>query len=255
MSNKVSSNPKYSMHQIRPDDRDFSFLKKNTLKTIFLHSGMMTIEIYINSKVNLIKLSENEGVNIMPNIDFAVVSNNSHSFSVQSIDNKNPIIEIVDGVDNRTEEEINNYKLIKNAKKVTKPWGYEIWIAWFKNHHVLKKIYMLEGNKCSLQYHQQKSETNFIVEGQANVLKDIKIENGISESDALKCFNNIPNIDNYITAMRPGDYWDNNPYEIHRVFSVESYTAYEASTHQLDDVIRLKDDSNRVSGFIKSEHY
>ena len=55
--------------------------------------------------------------------------------------------------------------------------------------------------------------------------------------------------------MRPGDYWDNNPYEIHRVFSVESYTAYEASTHQLDDVIRLKDDSNRVSGFIKSEHY
>jgi hypothetical protein len=114
---------------------------------------------------------------------------------------------------------------------------------------------MLEGNKCSLQYHQQKSETNFIVEGQANVLKDIKIENGISESDALKCFNNIPNIDNYITAMRPGDYWDNNPYEIHRVFSVESYTAYEASTHQLDDVIRLKDDSNRVSGFIKSEHY
>ena len=158
-------------------------------------------------------------------------------------------------MDNRTEEEINNYKLIKNAKKVTKPWGYEIWIAWFKNHHVLKKIYMLEGNKCSLQYHQQKSETNFIVEGQANVLKDIKIENGISESDALKYFNDIPNIENYITAMRPGDYWDNNPYEIHRVFSVESYTAYEASTHQLDDVIRLKDDSNRVSGFIKSEHY
>ena len=113
---------------------------------------------------------------------------------------------------------------------------------------------MIEGNKCSLQYHEHKSETNLIVTGKANVLKDIKLKDGISEKDALTNFNEIKDVDNFILQMAPGDYWDNKPYEIHRVFSIDSYTAYEASTHQLDDVIRLKDDNNRLSGFIKSEH-
>ena len=54
--------------------------------------------------------------------------------------------------------------------------------------------------------------------------------------------------------MGPNDYWDNKPFEIHRVFSIDSYTAYEASTAELDDVIRIQDDNNRASGFIKSEH-
>ena len=54
--------------------------------------------------------------------------------------------------------------------------------------------------------------------------------------------------------MNANDYWDNQAFEIHRVFSIDSYTAYEASTAELDDVIRLQDDNNRASGFIKSEH-
>ena len=76
-------------------------------------------------------------------------------------------------------------------KKLVKPWGHEIWVSWFKHHHVLKRIYMTEGNKCSLQYHEEKSETNYIVSGKANVLKDIKVMNGISEKDALKIYNEV----------------------------------------------------------------
>ena len=102
--------------------------------------------------------------------------------------------------------------------------------------------------------HEEKSETNLIVNGKANVLKDIKLREGISEKDALSYFNSIKNIDSYIVNMSPGDFWDNKPFEIHRVFSIDSYTAYEASTNQLDDVVRLQDDNNRVSGFIKAEH-
>ena len=30
-------------------------------------------------------------------------------------------------------------------------------------------------------------------------------------------------------------------------FSIDSYTAYEASTAELDDVIRIQDDNNRAS--------
>ena len=52
--------------------------------------------------------------------------------------------------------------------------------------------------------------------------------------------------------MNANDYWTIKLE--HRVFSIDSYTAYEASTAELDDVIRLQDDNNRASGFIKSEH-
>ena len=53
---------------------------------------------------------------------------------------------------------------------------------------------MIEGNKCSLQYHEEKSETNLIVKGKANVLKDIRLREGISEKDALDNFNEIKDI-------------------------------------------------------------
>ena len=250
----LSSNVHYSMHQVDDNDSDFSFLADDTLKTIFLHSGTMEINLEINSINKTIKLNGNEGINIMPDINFSITSNKSYAVTVQSKKDGNPIIEIVDVNGKRSEAIIENYKIIQNPKQVNKPWGHEIWISWFKNHHVLKKIYMIEGNKCSLQYHEEKSETNLIVKGKANVLKDIKLREGMSEKDALSHFNSIKNIDSYIVNMSPGDFWDNKPFEIHRVFSIYSYTAYEASTNQLDDVVRLQDDNNRVSGFIKAEH-
>ena len=83
------------------------------------------------------------------------------------------------------------------------------------------------------------------------MLKDIQLDNKITEQNALKKFNEIKNINNNMVMMSVGDFWDNKPYEIHRVYSIESYTAYEASTPELDDVIRLQDDNNRISGFIK----
>ena len=42
-------------------------------------------------------------------------------------------------------------------------------------------------------------------------------------------------------------HWSNIPNEIHRVFSIDDYTAYEASTPELDDVVRIVDDNNRSS--------
>ena len=183
-----------------------------------------------------------------------MLENNSYSIAVQSRTDNKPIIEIIDKDQERNELELKEFRIVENPKKVLKPWGHEIWISWFKYHHVLKRIYMIEGNKCSLQYHEEKSETNIIVSGKANVLKDIVLKKGISEKDALEEFNNVKEVNTFITSMGENDFWDNKPFEIHRVFSIDSYTAYEASTAELDDVIRLQDDNNRVSGFIKSEH-
>ena len=242
------------MHQAKPTDNDFSFLAEETLKTIFLHNGKLDIIIY-SEKGNLsLNLKENQGLILLPNIRFNIQKNDSQFFSVQSKVKKFPLVEIIDKDGKRFENNIKEFKVIDNPKKVIKPWGHEIWISWFKNYHVLKRIYMIEGQKCSLQYHEKKSETNFIVTGKANVLKGINLKKNVNEKDALTEYNNINNVNDYISSMGPNDYWDNEPFEIHRVYSIDSYTAYEASTSELDDVIRLQDDNNRISGFIKSEH-
>ena len=255
MATQLSSNIYYSMHQFNTVDKVFSAIKEDTLRTLFLHHGSIELEVDTQSETKKISLKSQQGIIILPGVKLSIIENNSYFIVVQSIEDDKPIIDITiddDGI--RSENSINQYKIIEKPKTITKPWGHEVWIAWFKNHHVLKKIYMEEGNKCSLQYHEEKSETNIIVSGKANVLKDIKLEDNISEEEALKVYNETKDIDNLITAMSTGDYWDNKPFEIHRVFSIDSYTAYEASTPQLDDVIRLQDENNRVSGFIKSEH-
>ena len=254
MALQVSSNKNYKMHYVNSADENFSFFSKNTLKTIFLHKGSVDIKIYSKNGIVDLNIKENQGVILLPNIDFSFSNNNCEFFSVQSEVTQASMLEIIDQEGIRIENNIEEFKLIDKPKKVIKPWGYEIWISWFKNYHVLKKIFMIEGNKCSLQYHEKKSETNYIVSGKANVLKGINLEKGVSEEDALIQYNQIKNIDNNIVSMEANDYWDNQAFEIHRVFSIDSYTAYEASTAELDDVIRLQDDNNRTSGFIKSEH-
>ncbi len=254
MVKTLSSNINYMMHQIEFGDENLNFIKNDTLKTIFLHKGNVQIEIKNNSRVKKIDLVEEEGIILLPNVEFQINKFDCFAVVVQSYKDNKEIIEIVDSNGERSEETIDYYRLIKNPKIVNKPWGHEVWISWFKNHHVLKKIYMEKGNKCSLQYHEEKSETNLIVSGKANVLKDIKLNKNVTKDEALNIFNEIENINDLIIPMGPGDFWDNQTYEIHRVFSIDSYTAYEASTPQLDDVIRLKDDNNRISGFIESEH-
>lgn len=251
---QVSSNKHYKMHYFNSSDDNFSFFTKKTLKTIFLHKGHFDIKIYSKNGIVDLNIKENQGVVLMPNIEFSIFNNNSEFFSVQSEVTQASMLEIIDEEGVRVENNIEEFKFIDNPKKVIKPWGHEIWISWFKNYHVLKRIYMVEGNKCSLQYHEKKSETNYIVSGKANVLKGINLPKGISEENALIEYNQIQNIDNNIIEMNANDYWDNQAFEIHRVFSIDSYTAYEASTAELDDVIRLQDDNNRASGFIKSEH-
>ena len=56
----LSSNVHYSMHQVDDNDSDFSFLADDTLKTIFLHSGTMEINLEINSINKTIKLNGND---------------------------------------------------------------------------------------------------------------------------------------------------------------------------------------------------
>ena len=126
-------------------------------------------------------------------------------------------------------------ELAVSTYRVNKPWGYEIWME-INAFYVLKLIHMNAGERSSLQSHEHKYETNFVIEGEAEVL----LENGAGELESRV----------YVA----GTGWSVPIGRKHRVIAKTSYTAIEASTPHLDDVVRYEDDSGRQSGKINGEH-
>lgn len=110
--------------------------------------------------------------------------------------------------------------------KIEKPWGYEEILAQNKDY-VLKRLFMTKGNKCSLQFHNDKKETFLILSGKMKFL----IGNSIDTLEEL-----------YLSV---GDYCTIEPKVIHRMEAVEDCLYIETSTNFLDDVVRLQDDYNR----------
>tara|TARA_B100000123_G_C25617978_1_gene378768 strand:- start:515 stop:811 length:297 start_codon:yes stop_codon:yes gene_type:complete len=95
---------------------------------------------------------------------------------------------------------------------------------------------MKAGFQSSLQWHEKKVETNYVIEGKAEVL--LEKEDGTMES----------------RIYEPGQGWCVPLKTKHRVIAVTDYTALECSTAHLNDCIRFEDDSDRGSGKIESEH-
>jgi len=122
-----------------------------------------------------------------------------------------------------------------SSYRVEKPWGFELWLE-LNEHYAYKLIHMKKGFQSSLQWHEKKVETNYVIEGEAEVL--LQAENGEMESRTYKA----------------GEGWCVPLQTKHRVIAKKNYTALECSTAHLNDCIRFEDDSNRGSGTIKSEH-
>ncbi len=106
--------------------------------------------------------------------------------------------------------------------KIDKPWGYEK-ILERNKHYVLKELFMKTDHSCSLQYHRLKRETIYILTGKL----EIKSNDGTKVYEPFDC-----------VTIYPG--------EIHRMCAVEDCLYLEASTTELDDVIRLDDEYGRV---------
>ena len=113
---------------------------------------------------------------------------------------------------------------------------------------------MKKDFKCSLQFHEKKYETNHLTFGKAKVLKNFHIDCKSTEEQAMEKIKDIDLIKNYSEDVSAPYFFTNIPGEIHRVFSLEDYIAYEVSTPELDDVIRIADDNSRKSGRITLEH-
>ena len=111
--------------------------------------------------------------------------------------------------------------------KIEKPWGYEELIEC-NDKYVVKKLFMKKGHSCSIQYHELKTETIVVLNGSLN----ISIGENIEEL--------------YTKSYSQGETITIKPYTIHRMEAIEDCLYIEASTNELWDVVRLKDNYNRV---------
>ena len=115
----------------------------------------------------------------------------------------------------------------KLPKIIEKPWGKEVLIT-VNDKYAFKEILMNKGTRSSLQSHDFKLETIFIVSG--------KIELEKRTVFGEKTFKIYCSEESYTIK----------PKEIHRVTVLEDSRLLEVSTPELDDVIRHEDDHGRV---------
>ena len=109
---------------------------------------------------------------------------------------------------------------------IKKPWGKEE-IIEINTRYMVKKLTMWAGHRCSLQYHQLKQETIYILTGK------LRIYSGPTPD---KLISKIYGPDESITLI---------PGVIHRMEAIEDSVYLEASTPEIDDVVRLVDDYQR----------
>lgn len=108
-------------------------------------------------------------------------------------------------------------------KTINKPWGREEWLEQ-NERYCFKKIYIERGKRTSLQYHNLKHEACYVLSG--------KIEVWLEDWDeTIKK-----------TVMVPGDYFSVEPLKRHRVVGLEDSFYLEASTPEVEDVVRIEDD-------------
>lgn len=107
-----------------------------------------------------------------------------------------------------------------------KPWGREIWFAHTENY-AGKILEINKGHRYSLQYHEQKRETQYLLSGRIRFLHGPDAE--------------------HLTAiiLNPGDKIEVLPYTVHRAEALEDSRLCEVSTPELDDVVKLADDYGR----------
>ena len=142
-------------------------------------------------------------------------------------------------------------------KKVIKHWGYELWIAdGSSTPYASKRILFHAGNRTSLQVHEFKMETNYVLSG-TGILRRSKesldIKKYLSEGMTDKEVERYENTFDIIT-LEPDVIFNVMPGYVHRVIATTDLEFIETSTTELDDVYRLQDDHGRMHGRISYEH-
>ena len=113
------------------------------------------------------------------------------------------------------------------TRRVEKPWGHEL--IWAHTDRYVGKILHVEpGHALSLQYHDRKDETLYMLRGRVRLWigpdADSLEERLLEEGDSCR--------------IRPGT--------VHRMEALTEADILEASTPELEDVVRLEDRYGRA---------
>jgi mannose-6-phosphate isomerase-like protein (cupin superfamily) len=111
--------------------------------------------------------------------------------------------------------------------RVEKPWGYEL-IWAHTDRYVGKILHINQGHALSLQYHLRKDETVHVLSG------ILRFQTG-SEGEQL-----------VETRLKAGDTFHITPLLRHRMIAETDCDILEASTPELEDVVRLEDRYGRT---------
>ena len=129
MSQTLSiSNPFYN-YKILDNSSEFLKEKNNNndfVVSYYVCSGQLSFK-YQNQNV---KILENQTVVLssVKDVSNIQISDNAKVLEISSIKKTKEVIEIIDENGSRLEKVINDYKIIKNPKKVSKPWGKRLGI-------------------------------------------------------------------------------------------------------------------------------
>ena len=110
---------------------------------------------------------------------------------------------------------------------VNKPWGYErIWAH--SDRYVGKLLHINAGHELSVQYHNRKDETVHLLSG--NLIYRVKLGGGGDLRDV---------------ALKQGESFRITPGTVHQMVAVTDCDVLEASTAEVDDIVRLSDKYGR----------
>ncbi|MBI2796239.1 MAG: cupin domain-containing protein [Gemmatimonadetes bacterium] len=104
---------------------------------------------------------------------------------------------------------------------VHKPWGHEV--IWARtDRYVGKVLHIKAGHSLSVQYHERKDETIHLLSGEMTYR--VQLDGRLQA-----------------VRLRAGESYRNTPGTIHQMEAVTDCQVLEASTPDLDDVVRLTD--------------
>lgn len=116
--------------------------------------------------------------------------------------------------------------LLHEETRIEKPWGYELLWA-HTERYVGKILHINKGASLSYQYHRIKDESIRLLSGAMEM--DIEIDGKRSK-----------------IQLKPGDCLHIAPGMKHRMTALDDCDVLEASTPELEDVIRLEDRYGRA---------
>lgn len=114
-----------------------------------------------------------------------------------------------------------------DPRRVEKPWGWEL-IWALTDDYAGKILFVAAGESLSLQFHNVKDESWYVLDGRA------RVELGAAGESVL---------DDEVVAA--GQAFHFRPGTVHRVTALEDTRILEVSTPHLDDVVRLQDSYGR----------